>query len=274
MTTTADFDLDAYLTRIGFTGERTPTRATLDAIAAAHTATIPFENLDPVLGVPNRLDLASLQAKLVDGGRGGYCFEHGLLLRTALLTLGYRVTALAGRVLWGTDDPHAITGRTHMLLLVDLGDERRIIDTGFGGMTLTGTLRLELDTVQSTPLEPFRLIELDGDWALQAQIGEDRWRTTYRFDLQPQHPIDYEPANWYLSTWPQSRFVTMLMAARATTDRRYALAGRQLTVHHADGTAERRVLTGFDEFRTVLERDLLIDTSGLTGLRAAFDRLD
>lgn len=188
------FDLDAYLSRIGFAGGRTPTRATLDAIAACHTRTIPFENLDPFLGTPNRLDLPSLQAKLVDGGRGGYCFEHGLLLRAALLELGFTVTPLAARVLWGSDDPHALTGRTHMLLLVDLGDERRVIDTGFGGMTLTGTLRLERDTAQPTPLEPFRLVDLDGDWAMQARIG-DTWRTTYRFDLQPQLPIDYEPAN-------------------------------------------------------------------------------
>lgn len=265
------FDLDAYLSRIGYDGDRTPTRPALDAIAAHHTRTIPFENLDPFLGTPNRLDLASLQAKLVDGGRGGYCFEHGLLLRAALLDLGFTVTALAARVLWGSDID-AITGRTHMLLLVDLGDERRVIDTGFGGMTLTGTLRLEQDTVQPTPLEPFRLVDLDGDWAMQARV-EDEWRTTYRFDLHPQHPIDYEPTNWYLSTWPQSRFVTGLMAARATPDRRFALAGRRLTVHHADGATERRVIADAGEFREVLERDLLIDTSGLSGLDAAFDRL-
>ncbi|MFD4180468.1 arylamine N-acetyltransferase [Rhodococcus sp. NPDC058514] len=267
------FDLDAYLSRIGFVGDRAPTRTTLDALAACHTRTIPFENLDPFLGTPNRLDLPSLQAKLVDGGRGGYCFEHGLLLRAALQALGFAVTPLAARVLWGSDDPRALTGRTHMLLLVDLDDERRVIDTGFGGMTLTGTLRLEHDTIQPTPLEPFRLVDLDGDWAMQARIG-DTWRTTYRFDLQPQLPIDYEPTNWYLSTWPGSHFVTRLMAARATEDRRYALAGRRLTVHHACGATERRVIDDATEFRTVLERDLLIDTSGLTGLDAAFTRLD
>ncbi|MFF0816252.1 arylamine N-acetyltransferase [Rhodococcus sp. NPDC003318] len=266
------FDLDAYLSRIGFDGPRTPTRETLDAIAARHTTAIPFENLDPFRGVPNRLDIESLQRKLVHGGRGGYCFEHGLLLRAALLDLGFTVTPLAGRVLWG-GDVTAITARTHMLLLVDLDDERRVIDTGFGGMTLTGTLRLERDTEQPTPLEPFRLVDVGGDWAMQALVGSE-WRTTYRFDLHPQYPVDYEPTNWYLSTWPQSRFVTSLMAARATADRRFALAGRRLSVHHSDGTSERRVITDIDEFRTVLERDFLIDTSGLDGLDAAFDRLD
>lgn len=266
-------DLDAYLARIGFAGDRAPTRATLDAIAAHHTAAIPFENLDPFRGVTNRLDLESLQAKLVRGGRGGYCFEHGLLLRAALREIGFSVTGLAARVLWGSAELDALTPRTHMLLLVDLGDERRVIDTGFGGMTLTGTLRLEHDTEQPTPLEPFRLVDLHGDWAMQALVG-GRWRTTYRFDLHPQHAVDYEPTNWYLCTWPQSKFVTTLMAARATADRRYALAGRRLTVHHLDGRTERHELADGDELRVVLERDFRIDTSALTGLDAAFATLD
>lgn len=67
--------------------------------------------------------------------------------------------------------------------------------------------------------------------------------------------------------------MTLLVAARATEDRRYALAGRRLTIHHAVGAAERRVIDDAAELRTVLERDLLIDTSGLTGLDAAFDRV-
>ncbi|MFC7450463.1 arylamine N-acetyltransferase family protein [Rhodococcus daqingensis] len=271
MTAAEDFDLDAYLRRIGFDGDRAPTRATIDSIAAGHTRSIPFENLDPFLGTPNRLDLESLQAKLVRGGRGGYCFEHGLLLRAALLELGFDVTPLAGRVLWGSE-LDAITPRSHMLLLVHLAGERRVIDVGFGGMTLTGTLLLEHDTLQDTPLEPFRLIDLDGDWAMQARVG-DEWRTTYRFDLQRQHPVDYEAPNWYLSTWPQSHFVTGLMAARATEDRRYALSGRRLTVHHLDGRSERRELSGSEELQQTLERDFLIDTRALTGLGAAFDRL-
>ena len=113
-----------------------------------------------------------------------------------------------------------------------------------------------------------RFLILDGN----ARIG-DVWRTTYRFDLQPQQPIDYEPTNWYLSTWPGSRFVTALMAARATEDRQYALAGRRLSVHHIDGRSDRRDLADVTELRATLERDFLIDTAALPGLDAAFDRL-
>ncbi len=43
---------DAYLTRIAFTGPVEPTLDTLRGIVAAHNRAIPFENLDPLTGVP------------------------------------------------------------------------------------------------------------------------------------------------------------------------------------------------------------------------------
>jgi arylamine N-acetyltransferase len=37
---------------------------------------IAFENLNSLLNQPVKLDLASLQQKLINEGRGGYCFEQ------------------------------------------------------------------------------------------------------------------------------------------------------------------------------------------------------
>src|SRR6266702_8874091 len=94
-------DIEAYLARIGFPGERGPTVATLRALQFAHTTSIPFENLDSVLGRPVPLDLESLQDKLVRRRRGGYCYENVGLFAAALERLGFGVTALQGRVLMG-----------------------------------------------------------------------------------------------------------------------------------------------------------------------------
>lgn len=44
--------------RIGHEGGRAPTLETLRAVVARHTEAIPFENLDPLLGRPVRLDAA------------------------------------------------------------------------------------------------------------------------------------------------------------------------------------------------------------------------
>ncbi|HXF77370.1 MAG TPA: arylamine N-acetyltransferase, partial [Usitatibacter sp.] len=73
------FDLGAYFARIGYDGAAEPTLATLRALHELHPRAIPFENLSPFVGETPALDPASLQAKLVRGGRGGWCFEQNLL---------------------------------------------------------------------------------------------------------------------------------------------------------------------------------------------------
>src|SRR6266540_6553829 len=95
-------DLGAYLRRIGYDGETAPTGATLAALHRAHLGAIAFENLDIVLGRGIAVDLESVQAKLVHRGRGGYCYEHGLLFAAALERLGYSVERFLARV--GGDD--------------------------------------------------------------------------------------------------------------------------------------------------------------------------
>ena len=112
-------DLDGYFQRIGHEGPRKPTLETLRALHVRHTEAIPFENLNPFLRRPVRLDPASLEQKLVRDGRGGYCFEQNLLFRDVLTALGYRVRGLAARVVWNAPEG-AITARSHMLLLVEI----------------------------------------------------------------------------------------------------------------------------------------------------------
>jgi N-hydroxyarylamine O-acetyltransferase len=91
----------------------------LQAIHYQHARTIAFENLDSFLKQPVCLDIASLQQKLIHEGRGGYCFEQNLLLRSVLVALGFQVTSLAVRVLWNLP-AGTITPRSHMLLRVDI----------------------------------------------------------------------------------------------------------------------------------------------------------
>jgi len=93
-------DLDAYFARIGYTGPHTATLQTLRALHALHPMSIPFENLDPLLRRPVRLDAVWLQEKMIHQKRGGYCHEHNTLLKTVLEQLGFRITFLAARVLW------------------------------------------------------------------------------------------------------------------------------------------------------------------------------
>ena len=169
-TTTPGIDLDAYFRRIGYTGERRATLDTLRAIHVRHAETIAFENLNPLLKWPVLLDAASLEQKLVRAGRGGYCFEQNLLLSHVLNGLGFKVSGLAARVLWGAPEG-AITPRGHMLLRVDIEGTSYMADVGFGVLTLTGPLLLEPDIEQATPHETFRLTRAGQDFIMQVKLG-------------------------------------------------------------------------------------------------------
>ena len=249
----SEFDLDAYLARIGYTGPRTATIDTLEAVHALHPAAIPFENLNPLLGWPVSLDLDSLQKKLVAGGRGGWCFEHNTLFRHALEALGFSVTNLGARVLWNAAPGNPIGPRSHMLLLVDLGGSLYIADVGFGGNVLTSPLRLEPHTVQATPHEPHRLSPIENGFVLEFSL-DGGWKPLYRFTMEPQFPSDYEVSNWYLCHHPRSMFRQISIGARATTDCRYALRNNALAIHRKDKT-EKRTLTDAAALRSSLEID-------------------
>ncbi len=267
----AAIDLDAYFRRIGYEGGRAPTLETLRALHRLHPQAIPFENLDPLLGRPVKLDPASLERKLVREGRGGYCYEQNLLFREVLQAIGFPVTGLAARVLWNVPEG-VVMPRTHMLLLVDVDEVTHVADVGFGGQTLTGPLRLAPDVEQATPHEPFRLVRSGEQFVLQSKIRES-WVSLYRFDLQDQIQPDYEVYNWYVSTHPQSIFVNSLLAGRAAPGRRYTLLNNQLSVHHLNGGADKGVLATVAEIREALQTEFRLTLPDAPELDAVLERL-
>lgn len=209
------FDRQAYFARIGFDGEATPTLETLQRIHLMHSCSIPFENLDVLLGRTIKLELDNVFEKLVVAGRGGYCYEQNALLRAALQDIGFDVEDLGGRVL--ITQPPEMPPRTHRLLLVTINQQRYLADVGFGGKTLTSPLRLETDVEQPTAHGVYRLTHLEGDYLLSLK-QQDEWLPLYRFDLQPQYFSDFQVANHYVSTWPESYFRHHLMLCLHKTD--------------------------------------------------------
>lgn len=243
-------DLDAYFRRIGYTGARDNSLDTLRAIHLAHVNAIPFENLNPLSGLPVNIDPESIQRKLVHENRGGYCFEHNHLFMAVLEELGFQVKPLAARVMWNLP-AGTVTPRGHMLLLVIANGSHYIADTGFGGLTLPLPILLKENILQMTTHEQFRLIENSGEYFLQANINQE-WKTLYRFYLHEQYHVDYEVTNYFLSTNPVSHFTYTLLAARVDGDRRLALRNNEFAIHHNGNTTRRRI-DSLDDLVSVLE---------------------
>jgi N-hydroxyarylamine O-acetyltransferase len=243
-------DIDGYFARIGYSGSHEPTLAVLRAIVAGHTAAIPFENLDVLAKRPVRLDRPSLYDKLVRHRRGGYCYEHNLLLLGVLQGLGFRAVGLAARV-HRSRPAGVVPPRSHMLLHLDLAEGPYIADVGFG-TAVTAPLALEAWREQATPHEPFRLVPADDEFDLQVRFGGE-WTDLYRLSLLEQLPVDYEAMNWYTSTYPESLFVRNLIATRPAERCRYTLFNDKFTIRHCDGKAERRTLKRVEEYGEVLD---------------------
>jgi N-hydroxyarylamine O-acetyltransferase len=209
-------DLDAYCARIGYTGPRAPTLAVLHALTLHHATSIPFENLDVMLGRPIRLEPAALWQKLVHDRRGGYCFEQNNLFRLALGAVGFRVTPIGARVRFQIPRD-VMPARTHLFLRVHLPEGDWLTDVGLGGTSLTGAIPLEFDRELPTPHEARRLVREDGRLFHQFWTGTE-WADLCEFTLDPMHPIDCEVANWWTSASPVSHFKTGVIVGRAGRD--------------------------------------------------------
>ncbi|MBF6174245.1 arylamine N-acetyltransferase family protein [Nocardia blacklockiae] len=250
-------DLDAYLARIGFTGDRAPTVDTLRRLQFAHTTSIPFENLEIILGRSIPLDLETLQDKMVRRPRGGYCYENVGLFAAALERLGFGVTGLQGRVVMGA--PDGLRPATHAMLRVTTADDERVwlCDVGFGGGP-SAPLELNPEAGEVRAGEwRFRLergrAELGGElWTLH-HFARDGWIVRHTVTMHPQYRIDYAIGNHFVSTSPRSPFVTRPYVQRFRPDVHHVLDGTTWLTEYPDGSAESRELAPADLPKTLSE---------------------
>jgi len=252
------FDWNAYAARIEYGGEPTLTLATLRELHLAHATHIPFENLDILLGKPIQLDLESLTAKLIHAGRGGYCFEQNTLFAAALETLGFRVTRLAARVRMGSSE---VRPRSHMLLAVDVEDEKWLADVGFGGDGLLLPVALKPGEVEWHFAWQYRVI-IDGGLYVLQSLRPEGWLDLYGFTLEEQHAADYEVSNHFTSTHPQSPFVNKLVAQRPGKEVRLTLVNRTLTEQRPEGLSETTLADDDAILETLAERFALSFPAG------------
>lgn len=252
----AEIDLDSYFARVGYSGPRTATLETLRTLHVLHPAAITFENIDPLMKRPVQLDLSALTTKLIEEKRGGYCYEQNTLFAAALRSLGFSVTTVAARAQYGAPSG-VVRARTHMVLRIDLPEGPHICDVGYGRLTLTAPLRFTLDVEQTTPHGPYRLVQIGDEFQLQAKLN-DRWLPVFQLSVQEQLSVDWEVANWFNSTHPESTFTQNLMVARSLGDRRLGLFNNDYRIYFSDGRTEHHKLQTAEEITSVLQTDFNI----------------
>jgi N-hydroxyarylamine O-acetyltransferase len=224
------FDSDAYLRRIGLDPADKPA---WQAVHRAHATTIPFENLDSHRGIAVSLEQADLERKLVTSRRGGYCFEHNLLLASALEHMGLEVEPMLARVRAG-GAPRETRPASHLVLrATDRDGGQWHADVGFGLGTLLDPIPFGPAGVHEQSGWSFQVVE-DGDELVLQTLGPDGWTDVYSFLPRPSFRIDIEVSNWWVCTNPASPFVSGLIVSVSHDDGRrealYDWAGPVLTL--------------------------------------------
>lgn len=254
-------DLDAYLERTG-QSRAAPSAAALRELQAAHVRAIAFENIDSATGKVPSLDLPSIADKIVRRGRGGYCYEHGLLFAAVLERLGYEVTRLAARV----QQPGPREPKTHQLLMVRVAGETFHVDVGFGRGILY-PMPLADGAVVDQGGWPHRLVADGESWWLEKQTQQG-WSPQYVFDTTPQYLADYQVSNHYTATRDDSPFTGQLVVMRLDHGIAWRLVRDTLTVEYPDGRVEKSTIT--DLGATLRELGVELPAEELADLQARY----
>lgn len=252
-------DFDAYRRRIGLNGT---TSSTFHELHRAHATAIPFENLDPHRGIPVSLEQEALERKLVAARRGGYCFEHNLLLASALEHLGLQVEPMLARVRVGGAPPETRPVGHLLLRVTDRDGQQWHADVGFGLGTLLEPIPFGPSGVQQQSGWKFQVVE-EGEQLVLQTLTPEGWSDVYAFLPRPAMRIDIEVSNWFMCTSPRSPFVFGLIASKNHADgRRDAMHDWSGTLHVIASDPER--MTAAPEHREAIPA-LLADRFGLPG---------
>ncbi len=224
-------DIPAYLERIGYVGDTSPTLDTLRAMHRAHALTVPFENLDISTATRIQVDEDVNFAKIVRRRRGGFCLELTGLFGRVLREMGFWVDVIGARVMM---EGRVGQPMSHMILIVHL-DEQWIADVGFGGR-LIEPLRLDERGDQMVGARRYN-VGNDGDLWFVTGTEDDNPPGAYFFRMIPRQFDDFHEVCDWLQTSPDSRFTKGPVASLATEDG--PLHTRWWTPHHGQGGLAR-----------------------------------
>ncbi|MFF4408339.1 arylamine N-acetyltransferase [Streptomyces sp. NPDC001404] len=201
------------------------------------------------LGEEIVLEGGALVEKVVQAGRGGFCYELNGAFAHLLTALGYRVSLLAARMVM----PDGSLGipYDHLALRVETGQGQGqggaagaprswLVDVGAGAHSLYPLDYCERGE-QRDPAGVFRIAEAEGE-----EEGDDLevfkdGKLQYRLEQRPRELADFVPGCWWHRTSPESPFTRSLLCSlpAGTGTDRVTLSGRKLVITDASGRLER-----------------------------------
>ena len=247
-------DLQRYFERIGYTGDTEPTLETLTGLHVGHTFNIPFENLSPFYGEPISLDPDALFDKLVERERGGYCFEMNGFFAAVLQQLGFDIiyTLVRGNF------KGEFGAKMHSVLIVKIDGKHYLADVGFGNDGIPAPLLITENEPQTCFGYTYRFTkDAKYEWVLE-RMESGSFLQMFALNIEPFLPMEFEIANHFTATYPQSFFKSMRFCTKPTETGRVTLTDRHYKIVEFGVATTDRETSDEAEFE-----QLMLDVFGL-----------
>ncbi len=238
--------LDLYLERIGLARPAKTDFEALAAIHRAHLLSFTWEAVDAFMGWPSSTDPQDAFAKMVEGRRGGWCYEMNGLLGAALAALGFRVTRLCGAVNRETLGDGVIGN--HLTLRVDL-DRPYLAEVGVADAIIE-PVPMTVGSFRQRRFD-FAIVESGDGWL---RFRNHPLGLARSFDFQPERRDEaaIAAAHRWLTRDPRSPFTGALALFRHTSNGYAALKNDRLRRITPDRVHERQIISE-SQFADVLQ---------------------
>ncbi len=187
----------AYLKKIGFTDEITVNLETLNKIVEGHIFTFPFETISlhdaDASQYDTSLEFKDMFKRLVEENRGGHCVVLNLMLQTMLKSFGFTVNPILADTLWKCNQPKGERSQ-HCAGIVTLGEDRYLVDAGFGSVGLLSPAPLKAGVYdqfnQSYRIHPSK------EYEFECQVlNNKKWESIYGITSETASLEDYQRIN-------------------------------------------------------------------------------
>ncbi|WKN45754.1 arylamine N-acetyltransferase family protein [Tunicatimonas pelagia] len=242
---------EAYLNRIGYSGSREPTLATLKVLQRAHLLHVPFENLDIHQRQEIRIDVERFYDKIVGHKRGGFCFEVNGLFNELLKNLGFSTHFITCSVFFQPKQQFT-PYFGHVAIVVHL-EEPWLVDVGFG-TNFPEPLRLSAEDHQHQDDTYYQLVKLNEvETLLRRTTDQQEYIKMYKFKPEPHLLTDFAGMCRYHQTSPESPFTQGKLCSLLTPDGRITLTDKNF-IETIDGKKNETPVENYRDFDQKLKK--------------------
>lgn len=246
-------ELQKILDHIKFTEKPRVNLETLTKLQEQFILNVVFENLDIHYGptlVP--VDPERAYHKVVEQGRGGFCFELNALFSVVLREIGFQVDVLS---CFHTVNPLSETDFSHMFLRVSLNHDY-IVDVG-NGLSFRTPLRVDGTNESRLPEGLVYRIgpHIEGPTLYLKKDEETFWTPRYHFNPVPRQFKQFINRSIYVQTDPGSFCTKHPLATKALPDGRMTLTDESFKINKMGVVVTEKPVPDEETFFEILKTE-------------------